>query len=1738
MRGFGSLTLALLAVLLQLSVARAQRCTAPLVAVGPVDPSHGFPKYYLDSNNLALQPCLDFVCDPALELPDPNIPVAFPDNFPPEFFYQRAIADMTGPNGETFLLVIALEGSFVNGEPINGDQFVFTRVRVRATGLVPGETYKVTHPFGVETLRADGPPPLVINFTRDIGTVPQAFGTVLNGDVGPFLTFLAGATPPPGTIGNPAGNQTVTGSACGTNFFKVEGPGLPGSGVRTDVFNTLIGKIAFICGNGMIDPGEQCDDGNIAAGDCCSPSCQFESAGAACEDGNPCTANSTCDGAGACQVGGFTTAACDDGNACTTGDRCDGTQAACVGGPAPDCDDGNVCTTDACDPTSGCVHTNNTAPCDDGNACTGPDACGGGACQSGPAVGCDDGNSCTSDSCDPQLGCQHANESLIACNDDNACTSLGVCLDGQCIGGPLISCDDGNPCTDDSCDGLLGCVHVSNTASCNDGNACTTDDHCSAGTCFGGLPRSCDDANPFTTDSCSPTAGCQHANVTDGAGCSDGNACTQTDTCQGGFCTGTNPVACAPLDQCHAPGTCDPQTGTCSNPQKPNGTACDDGSACTRTDTCSAGVCTGGNAVTCAAPDACHEAGTCDPQTGACSNPVKPDGAACNDGNACTQSDTCQAGVCKGTSPVVCGALDQCHTPGVCDPSSGTCSNPAKPNGVVCNDGLFCTVNDACSDGVCGGQQRNCTSAGDQCNDAVCDEAANRCVAQPKADGLACNDNNGCTQTDVCHAGVCEGSNPVVCVAPDSCHAAGPCQPSTGTCPHPALRNGTPCDDGNACTQTDTCNRGVCAGANPVTCSAADQCHDAGICDPTSGACSNPPKPDGTSCNDGSLCTQTDSCQAGTCTGGNPIVCGASDQCHDAGTCDPATGRCSNPAKPEGTACNDANPCTQTDTCRAGTCVGASPVACTASDQCHGAGTCDPLTGACSDPPKQNGTSCDDGNACTRSDGCQSGVCTGTNPVACAASDQCHDAGSCNPATGTCSNPAKPDGSTCGDGNPCTRTDTCESGVCTGANPLACPAPDDCHEAGTCDPATGACVYATKPDGAACNDRNACTQTDTCQAGVCRGASPVVCAASDQCHAVGVCDALTGTCSNPVKPDDTTCNDGNLCTRTDTCQAGVCRGSDPVVCTASDQCHDTGTCDVATGVCSNPAKADGAACDDGAFCTVGDVCTRGACQGAPRDCSTAADQCNDGICNEAADRCERSPLHDGTPCSDGDLCTQNDACQAGVCGGAPIVCSAQDQCHGVGVCDPSTGSCTNPVAEGVACDDGQFCTVDDTCRRGVCRGALRDCSALADQCNGGVCNEATSECERAPKRNGSICDDGDACTRADTCQGGSCTGHNPVVCAAPDQCHDAGTCDPGTGDCSNPAKPDGAACNDGDACTRLDACQAGACAGSDPVACAATDACHDAGTCDPRTGSCSNPAKPDGTACDDTSACTLGDACSQGACVGAEPANCDDGNPCTEDSCDAAGGCQHQALPDGSSCSDGDACTVGDTCLGGTCAARSRVACSPSDQCHAAGVCDPATGTCSNPARPDGSACSDGDPCTQNETCRAGTCSPGDAVVCVAPDLCHAAGVCDPTTGSCSSPEISCDDGDPCTLDGCLADTGCVHSASSGFASVTCVFAASHEAGLCPAETIPAAVTRASTDAQHLIDQAMAAKDPRQAQGLLRKAAKKLRSAAQLVSRAGRKKHISPACTAALRGLYLDGKARAETMARELKHKT
>jgi hypothetical protein len=284
------------------------------------------------------------------------------------------------------------------------------------------------------------------------------------------------------------------------------------------------------------------------------------------------------------------------------------------------------------------------------------------------------------------------------------------------------------------------------------------------------------------------------------------------------------------------------------------------------------------------------------------------------------------------------------------------------------------------------------------------------------------------------------------------------------------------------------------------------------MCDPETGACVVPAKPDGSACDDGNACSDGDTCQAGACTAGAPVVCGGGDACHEAGVCNPETGQCTNAPKPDGTACSDGNACTNGDVCMAGSCTAGAPVVCGGGDACHQAGVCDPETGQCSNAPKPNGSHCEDGNACTQSDTCQAGACVGGPAVVCSASDACHQAGVCDPSTGMCSNPAKPDGSSCNDGNFCTFDEACHAGVCDGGQAITCSTPGDaCHEAAVCEPSTGRCVNAPKPDGTPCSDDNLCTQTDTCQAGACTGGDPVICESPDECH-VATCRPATGAC--------------------------------------------------------------------------------------------------------------------------------------------------------------------------------------------------------------------------------------------------------------------------------------------------------------------------------------------------------------------------------------------------------------------------------------------------------------------------------------------------------------------------------------------------------------------------------------------------------------------------------------------------
>ncbi|MFQ5479240.1 MAG: hypothetical protein ACE5E4_11560, partial [Candidatus Binatia bacterium] len=238
---------------------------------------------------------------------------------------------------------------------------------------------------------------------------------------------------------------------------------------------------------------------------------------------------------------------------------------------------------------------------------------------------------------------------------------------------------------------------------------------------------------------------------------------------------------------------------------------------------------------------------------------------------------------------------------------------------------------------------------------------------------------------------------------------------------------------------------------------------------------------------------------------------------------------------------------------------------------------------------------------------------------------------------------------------------------------------------------------------------------------------------------------------------------------------------------------------------------------------------------------------------------------------------------------------------------------------------------------------------------------------------------------------GLCVGGAPPDCNDGNPCTDD-SCDPASG-CVNTNNT--VPCDDGDACTQTDLCQSGGCVGGDPVVCTALDQCHDGGTCIPLTGLCSGPPRPDGAGCDDGSACTTGDTCISGICVGGAAPDCNDGNPCTDDSCNPASGCA--SVANAAPCDDGNPCTAGDVCAAGVCAGGSPSNCDDSNVCTN-NSCDPATG-CVSAANTAG--CDDGDACTLVDTCSAGVCAPGVPVNCDDGDACTEDS-CDVLTGQCS----------------------------------------------------------------------------------------------------------------------------------------
>jgi hypothetical protein len=339
----------------------------------------------------------------------------------------------------------------------------------------------------------------------------------------------------------------------------------PFSGPCEDGNPCTIGEqcITGKCAGGVPNP---CNDKDICTQDNCikDVGCQNLPINP-CNDGNPCTTDT-------CPVGGLGCSfiphfePCDDLDPCTLADFC--SEGQCKGTGQPNCDDGNPCTDDFCTPTVGCDHKTNQAVCDDDDPCTLGDVCVAGACKPGedtpckdgnpctideckpngkcqftPNNPCMDGNACTQDVCDPVAGCQYPPLTGPACDDNDPCTVGEHCEAGICALGTPKTCQDPNPCTDDVCTPFVGCEFKYNTAPCNDNDPCSLGDTCANGKCWPGEGTlACDDGNGCTDDFCEEGIGCQTVN--NNAGCDDTSACTVDDKCLGGTCQG-NPKDCS-----------------------------------------------------------------------------------------------------------------------------------------------------------------------------------------------------------------------------------------------------------------------------------------------------------------------------------------------------------------------------------------------------------------------------------------------------------------------------------------------------------------------------------------------------------------------------------------------------------------------------------------------------------------------------------------------------------------------------------------------------------------------------------------------------------------------------------------------------------------------------------------------------------------------------------------------------------------------------------------------------------------------------------------------------------------------------------------------------------------------------------------------------------------------------------------------------------------------------------------
>ena len=398
------------------------------------------------------------------------------------------------------------------------------------------------------------------------------------------------------------------------------------------------------------------------------------------------------------------------------------------------------------------------------------------------------------------------------------------------------------------------------------------------------------------------------------------------------------------------------------------------------------------------------------------------------------------------------------------------------PPGSDCMDDLQCRSG-FCTDGVCCGSR--CDS---QCE--ACAEAGSRGTCRAVS-GAPRGSRAGCAFFGDTCGGSCNGALRTACTFPasgTSCDDGSACSvmdvcSGTGTCAGVGLT----CDDGLTCT-ADSCSVGICTNAIVagscvidgacVAAGAFDPTNDCMVCDPARATRAYSPRLSGATCDDGTLCTETDVCDgAGSCAG-TAITCADDGIACTAPVCEPITGLCSNVVT-------------------SGCLIGGA---------CIAAGTLDPSNPCLSCDPSKSTTSYSNLEAGVR---CAEPMCMGATLTL---------ARSCDGA-GTC---AAPTTEICASG--CADASMCRGGCSTNAE---CPSDRHC-EAGIC--------RLDLPDGDPC-DRDAQCQSNECVDGVCCNvACDGLCEACDLAGSVGACAPhASGTDPDDECTDALSCDGARMC---------------------------------------------------------------------------------------------------------------------------------------------------------------------------------------------------------------------------------------------------------------------------------------------------------------------------------------------------------------------------------------------------------------------------------------------------------------------------------------------------------------------------------------------------------------------------------------------------------------------------------